>query len=62
VISTNQIEALKDAEALLRKADLMIVQARLPALMSGVNELGCGLSKALGAVKLILGNYDPDRR
>jgi len=58
MISTKQLEVLREVEALVKLANLKINQASLPALVSGTEELGCGLSKALAGVTLILKNHD----
>jgi hypothetical protein len=58
MITKRQIETLRKLEALMRQADLMRVQAGLPALVSGVYELGWGLSTALAGVAIVLKNHD----
>jgi hypothetical protein len=54
MFSTQQLEMLRKALDLVRQADQIVIQARLPALASGVREVTRGLSMALEGLTMIV--------
>ena len=55
MFSKQQLEAAREALALVQSADQLLMQQHLPALASGVQECTAGLSTAIAGLKMILG-------
>lgn len=57
MFSERQLEAVREALALLQTTNRLLIQQHLAALASGVLESSDGLSKAIAGLEMILNQY-----
>jgi len=62
MFSERQLEAVREALALVQSANRFLIQQHLPALASGVNESSTGLSMAIAGLEMILNQHRGKRR